>query len=67
MPPAAIGQDTPLNASGIDGVEARQGEAMREGAAVRRVVIMGAAGRDFHTFLMLYRDDPAPSPGSACW
>ena len=25
----------------------------------RRVVIMGAAGRDFHTFLTLYRDDAA--------
>jgi predicted GTPase len=24
----------------------------------RRVVIMGAAGRDFHNFNMLYRDDP---------
>ncbi len=25
----------------------------------RRVVIMGAAGRDFHNFNMVYRDDPA--------
>ena len=25
----------------------------------RRVIIMGAAGRDFHNFNMLYRDDPA--------
>lgn len=25
----------------------------------RRVVIMGAAGRDFHNFNLLYRDDPA--------
>ncbi len=24
-----------------------------------RVVIMGAAGRDFHNFNMVYRDDPA--------
>jgi hypothetical protein len=24
-----------------------------------RIVIMGAAGRDFHDFNMLYRDDPA--------
>ncbi len=27
-------------------------------AAMRRIVIMGAAGRDFHTFNTLYRDDP---------
>ncbi len=26
---------------------------------VRRVVIMGAGGRDFHNFNMVYRDDPA--------
>jgi len=26
---------------------------------VRRVVIMGAAGRDFHNFNVVYRDDPA--------
>jgi predicted GTPase len=25
----------------------------------RRIVILGAAGRDFHDFLMLYRDDPS--------
>lgn len=25
----------------------------------RRVLIMGAGGRDFHTFLTMYRDDPA--------
>src|SRR4030065_90885 len=25
----------------------------------RRIVIMGAAGRDFHNFNMVYRDDPA--------
>ncbi len=24
----------------------------------RRVVIMGAAGRDFHNFNVVYRDDP---------
>ena len=23
-----------------------------------RIVIMGAAGRDFHNFYMVYRDDP---------
>jgi len=25
----------------------------------RRLVIMGAAGRDFHNFNVVYRDDPA--------
>ncbi|MFB3739846.1 MAG: GTPase, partial [Candidatus Velamenicoccus archaeovorus] len=25
----------------------------------RRVLIMGAAGRDFHNFNVVYRDDPA--------
>ena len=25
----------------------------------RRIVIMGAAGRDFHNFNVVYRDDPA--------
>jgi predicted GTPase len=29
------------------------------GADRRRVVILGAAGRDFHNFNMVYRDDPA--------
>lgn len=29
------------------------------GAACRRVVILGAGGRDFHNFNMVYRDDPA--------
>ncbi|NTV93847.1 MAG: GTPase [Thiobacillus sp.] len=28
-------------------------------AAVRRIVILGAAGRDFHNFNVVYRDDPA--------
>ena len=28
-------------------------------AARRRVVILGAAGRDFHDFNVLYRDDAA--------
>lgn len=28
-------------------------------AARRRIVILGAAGRDFHDFNMVYRDDPA--------
>ena len=32
---------------------------MAEDNKVRRVVIMGAAGRDFHNFNMVYRDDPA--------
>lgn len=31
---------------------------MAEGGKRRRVVIMGAAGRDFHNFNMVYRDDP---------
>jgi predicted GTPase len=25
---------------------------------MRRIVIMGAAGRDFHNFNVVYRDDP---------
>ena len=29
-----------------------------DGAPRRRVLIMGAAGRDFHNFLCRYRDDP---------
>ena len=32
---------------------------MAERGERRRVVIMGAAGRDFHDFNLLYRDDPA--------
>ncbi|HSM42676.1 MAG TPA: hypothetical protein VK862_18140, partial [Afifellaceae bacterium] len=32
---------------------------MAEESGIRRVVIMGAAGRDFHNFNMVYRDDPA--------
>lgn len=31
---------------------------MAEAGKVRRVLIMGAAGRDFHNFSMVYRDDP---------
>lgn len=31
---------------------------MAEAGKVRRVVIMGAAGRDFHNFNMVYRNDP---------
>ncbi len=31
---------------------------MAEENKIRRVVIMGAAGRDFHNFNMVYRDDP---------
>jgi predicted GTPase len=31
---------------------------MAEAGKVRRVVIMGAAGRDFHNFNMVYRDNP---------
>ena len=33
-------------------------EAMTEDKARKRIVIMGAAGRDFHDFNMLYREDP---------
>ncbi len=32
---------------------------MTEGATPSRIVIMGAAGRDFHNFNRVYRDDPA--------
>jgi predicted GTPase len=32
---------------------------MAAAAARRRVLILGAAGRDFHNFNVLYRDDPA--------
>lgn len=28
-------------------------------ADTRRVIIMGAAGHDFHNFNMVYRDDPS--------
>lgn len=31
----------------------------RQGGPRRRVVILGAAGRDFHNFNVVYRDDPA--------
>jgi len=31
---------------------------MAEESGIRRVVIMGAAGRDFHNFNTVYRDDP---------
>ncbi|MGD8958157.1 MAG: cyclic 2,3-diphosphoglycerate synthase [Chromatiaceae bacterium] len=31
---------------------------MSEQSKVRRVVVMGAAGRDFHNFNVVYRDDP---------
>lgn len=33
--------------------------APADGAGVRNVVVMGAAGRDFHNFNVLLRDDPA--------
>ena len=33
--------------------------ASASGTAPARVVILGAAGRDFHNFNMVYRDDPA--------
>ncbi len=33
--------------------------ARPDGVGRRRVVIMGAAGRDFHNFNVVYRDDPA--------
>jgi predicted GTPase len=29
-----------------------------DGNSVRKVVIMGAAGRDFHNFNVVFRDDP---------
>ena len=32
---------------------------MTRSTAPRRIVIMGAAGRDFHNFNVVYRDDPA--------
>jgi predicted GTPase len=32
--------------------------AMPTGRKIRRIVIMGAAGRDFHNFNVVYRDDP---------
>lgn len=32
--------------------------ASREKAARTRVLIMGAAGRDFHNFNVVFRDDP---------
>jgi predicted GTPase len=31
----------------------------REASPVRRIVVMGAGGRDFHDFTMVFRDDPA--------
>ena len=31
---------------------------MADGERVRRVIIMGAAGRDFHNFNVVFRDDP---------
>jgi predicted GTPase len=31
---------------------------VKQGPARRRIVILGAAGRDFHDFNLLYRDDP---------
>ena len=30
----------------------------QSGLRSRRIVIVGAAGRDFHNFNMVYRDDP---------
>ncbi|KAB2850166.1 MAG: GTPase [Hyphomicrobiaceae bacterium] len=32
---------------------------MAKGSGRRRIVIMGAAGRDFHNFNLVFRDDPA--------
>lgn len=32
---------------------------MSNQSAIKRIVIMGAAGRDFHNFNMFYRDDPS--------
>ena len=35
------------------------GGTLRRMGARRRVVVLGAAGRDFHDFNVVYRDDPA--------
>ena len=36
-----------------------KGSVMTRRAGPRRIVIMGAAGRDFHNFNLAYRDDPS--------
>jgi predicted GTPase len=36
-----------------------RGKEAQEPARVRRIVIMGAGGRDFHDFNVVFRDDPA--------
>lgn len=38
---------------------ARYGESETEKMTRKKVIIMGAAGRDFHNFNMVYRDDPS--------
>ncbi len=38
---------------------------MSQVARVRRVVILGAAGRDFHNFNVVFRDDPGRARSSA--
>src|SRR2546428_13462463 len=49
MPPPV--SSSPYRTRGSD--RNREGEAMS-----KRVLIMGAAGRDFHNFNVVYRDDP---------
>lgn len=40
-------------------IDATDGSRRSDGTAPRRVVILGAAGRDFHDFNVTFRDDPA--------
>ena len=39
--------------------DVKQGSMATSKAHSRRVIIVGAAGRDFHNFNLVYRDDPA--------
>ncbi|HVO82798.1 MAG TPA: cyclic 2,3-diphosphoglycerate synthase [Syntrophobacteria bacterium] len=41
------------------GLELEEEQGMQKGEGQRRVVIMGAGGRDFHNFNMAFRDDPS--------
>jgi predicted GTPase len=50
MPSTRSGAADPAPASGRS--------TTREGTERRRIVILGAAGRDFHNFNVVYRDDP---------
>lgn len=56
---SAASEPRPGPTPGPDGPPAAAGADERETMSRTRVLILGAAGRDFHDFNILYRDDPS--------